>query len=652
MWIPKQLIVKNFMTYVEEEFLFQQGIVTLLLGSNLDDQGQKSNGAGKSALLEALAYIYIGSGLKKSVDADLVRNGQKGAYIAHFLYNSRTKDKLLIQREIFIKGSSKLSIIINGEDQKDKFATVPDGNKFLLELIGISRKDLLDCYIVSKEKYVSFYVSGDNEKKEAIARFSKADKLDGIEDKVQKDVDVYNLQLSEIESNIIKLGASIEIYNKQIEEEKTKDQEKVKNDQINQYNSQVKEGKEKVSWYEKNNTILDNHFFRYANIIKEYNRQIELLGKVDYTKEMSEIDKKEEEIKTKEQQEKAKKQSVEKELDEAKEYLRGIETGLKGLIQCPKCLHEFIPDEEFDAKDARETKPIIEKGIETLNDQILKLKSSIESFSTSYDKFDKEREVFRAKIKDFNENKGKVLLKIQRCQNSLKRLKNDISSNEGNIKSLKSNISYVEKLVEQLKQQEIVDKVKELKEKISATEKSIEEHNKSISALEEEKFKHEQWIYNFKRFKSFLANKSIKSIEGITNMMLKKMKSNLQVQLEGYGLLKNGELREKITPYILKDGFNEGSFFKASKGEQGRIELSTILSRQQLINMNSTSGGLDLCWIDEVLESVDGEGIRLIAKGAKNMNRTINIITHVDVIAENDYRVITVEKKNKISKLL
>lgn len=637
------------MTHVDSEFEFKQGLVTLVLGNNLDDSGQKSNGSGKSALIEALAYVYLGSGLKKSVDADLVRNGQKSASIDHFLYNVRTKENLLIQREIFVKGSSKLSIIINGQDQKDKFSTVPDGNKFLLDLIGISRKDLLDCYIVLRDKYISFYTSGDNEKKEAISRFSKADKLDGIEDKIQVKVDEYNNQIKEIQDKIVTLQAEINVYRKSVEEEKGVDHEKIKNEQISQYQLQVNGYKEKISWLENNNNILDNHYFRYNTLANKYREQVELLEEVDYTKELSELDKKEKEVSLKEQKEKNKRFEKEKELDEAREFLRNIETGLKGLIKCPECFHEFIPDEEFDPEQARLDKPVFEKGINLLEKSIEKIKSL--SFKTDYDKIDKQRESFRAKINEFNEVKGKLLLKVQRCQNGLKRRKNDISSNEENIKSYKSSVLSINNIINDLKKQEIDDKIKKLKEKIKLTEVSIKQYNQSVSELETERFRHEQWIYNFKRFKSFLANKSIKSIEGITNMMLGKMKSNLQVLLEGYGLLKNGELREKITPYYLRNGFNEGSFFKASGGERGRMELATIIARQQLINLNSHSGGLDLCWIDEVLDSVDGEGMRLMAKSAKNMNRIINIITHVDVQSGNDYRVITVEKQNKISKL-
>jgi DNA repair exonuclease SbcCD ATPase subunit len=111
-------------------------------------------------------------------------------------------------------------------------------------------------------------------------------------------------------------------------------------------------------------------------------------------------------------------------------------------------------------------------------------------------------------------------------------------------------------------------------------------------------------------------------------------------------------LREKITSNILRDGFQEGSFFKFSGGEKSRIEIATISGLQQLINFNTNSGGLDILMIDEILESVDGKGIQLIAKSANKLNKTIGLITHVNVPSESDYKIVTIEKRNQISKII
>jgi len=77
MWIPKKLSLYNFLSYREQEFEFVNGQATLIRGINKDDDGQESNGSGKSSLIEAISYSLLGSSLKKTNDVDLIFNGEK-----------------------------------------------------------------------------------------------------------------------------------------------------------------------------------------------------------------------------------------------------------------------------------------------------------------------------------------------------------------------------------------------------------------------------------------------------------------------------------------------------------------------------------------------------------------------------------------------
>jgi chromosome segregation ATPase len=665
MWIPISIRLINFQTHVDTEYFFQQGKVTLFQGINYDMK-LRSNGSGKSTILEAVSYAILGSALKKTNDSDLIRNGEKNASIRFELRNSRNGHLLVIEREINLKSSSKLNIWLNGIDQKDKFATIPDGDKLILQFIGINRKDLLNYYLISKEKYVSYYSSSDTDKKDVISRFSKANRIDGIDNIIQIKLDEFDSKIKKLNDQIIDIDATIRVYNTDIETEKTTDREKLKNDQIQQYQDQI------VNWdyqkfdkeyiinnYKINNLILNNHIKRYNCIIEKYKKQIELLKSVDYTKELGEIDVREGKVKKEESENKIKKQGLEKELDESNELLREITTGLKGLIECPKCKHEFIPDEEFNAEEARENKLVIEEGIKDLQKSIDDLKENLKKYNLKYQEFEKEREIYRKKIKEFNENKNVIQIKINRCNTGIKNINNEIKNNNTNISSETTNIENLIKnidktklLIKELEEQTTENEILKIENKIK--EQEVEKTNvlAQIVLLEEEKFKNEQWKYNFVKFKSFLANKSIKIIEGLSNLTLKRMGSDLQVQLEGYKLLKSNELREKITATILRDGFPEGSFFKFSGGEKGSIEIATISALQQLINFNAESGGFDLLWIDEILESVDGIGMIDIAKAVSKLNKTVEIITHVNIPVENDYNIVTIEKRNKISKIL
>lgn len=660
MWRPVKITLENFMTHSHTEFIFPQNIVTLIQGINYDNK-LRSNGSGKSSIVEATAYCLLGTALKvnknKCTDSDLVRNGEKKANLEFELFNTRTNQKLVIKREIHIKPPSKLQIFLNDKDQKDKFATLPDGNKYILDLIGISKEDLLNYYIISKEKYVSYYSSNDNDKKEVIARFSKSNLVDGVENLIQEKLDFYNDELKELKGEVInkrglfQIAAELIIYNDQIKEEEQKDYNKIKNELITSYEKQIEEKECLLNWNKKRNLIIAHHIIRYKNYIKEYQGQLNLIKDFDFTKELSKIDLKETTTNLEETKINAKKTKIDKELEESEKFLKELQNNLAGVITCPKCLHEFLIDEDFDVQEGKTLVPVAEKAIEQLKNMISNFDKQLKTLKLSYTSFESEREVYRKKIKEVQNKKHLINEKINRCNSNINITNQLIKSTDQIINNFSIEIKALKENIEDVKKQEIDNKIFQLNEKVKGLNKEQKTINKRIKEIESEIFKHEQWVYNFKNFKSYLANKSIKNIEGLANLMLRKMDSSLQVQLEGYGLLKNGELREKITPYILRDGFNEGTFFRFSGGERGDIEISTISGIQQLINLNTNSGGLDLLMIDEILESVDGYGLQLIAKSAKQLNKTILIISHVNIPSEEDYNLITIEKRNKISKI-
>ena len=112
------------------------------------------------------------------------------------LTNARLKQDLTIRRTLFRKKTSELEVIINDIPQKDKFPSINDGNTFLIKLLGVNREDLLNFYLISKEKYVSFYRSSDNDKKGVISRFSNANLIEGVDTIIQsmrEEADKWNI---------------------------------------------------------------------------------------------------------------------------------------------------------------------------------------------------------------------------------------------------------------------------------------------------------------------------------------------------------------------------------------------------------------------------------------------------------------------------
>ena len=196
----------------------------------------------------------------------------------------------------------------------------------------------------------------------------------------------------------------------------------------------------------------------------------------------------------------------------------------------------------------------------------------------------------------------------------------------------------------------VQDVRKPLKDKITVLNKEYKQLLKSAKLLDEEKGDCVEWEYRFRRFKSYLANKAIASIEAFTTYYLQQMNTNLGLKLSGYKVKANGELSEKITATVMRNGLPVAGFGRFSGGEKVRVEICNIIALQGLINLNSKSGGLDLLCLDEIIESVDGKGVTELMKALSLLNKTVLVITHTTHTGVYDH-VVTVVKCNGSSKI-
>lgn len=133
----------------------------------------------------------------------------------------------------------------------------------------------------------------------------------------------------------------------------------------------------------------------------------------------------------------------------------------------------------------------------------------------------------------------------------------------------------------------------------------------------------------FNQFKSYLANTKIEALSKITNEFLASIGSDIRIQFSGYTVLKTGKLREKISVTLVRDGVDCGSFGKFSEGEKARVNLSSILAMQKLVNSNCEGDkGLDLLVLDEILAAVDEEGNMKMFESLNRLGITALVVSH------------------------
>ena len=153
-------------------------------------------------------------------------------------------------------------------------------------------------------------------------------------------------------------------------------------------------------------------------------------------------------------------------------------------------------------------------------------------------------------------------------------------------------------------------------------------------------------------FMTYLANKSVKIIEGITNSYLRKFGVDISVLINVFTILKSGEVREKIDVFVSNDGVTSENFMAKSGGERGRVTLAGVLGIQHLINLSSNGGGLNLLLLDEVFPGIDNKGQEEIIKILNRLGTTVMLITQNISCDLNMENKIWVKKENGISSFI
>lgn len=379
----------------------------------------------------------------------------------------------------------------------------------------------------------------------------------------------------------------------------------------------------------------------------------------------------------------AKKGISESQEKKAREILNEIDLLLAGIITCPKCSHEFLKDENVDLVEQREKRKkvglireTITSSIKVISDRIDEIKSEVEAIDIRLSKIT-EKEELESKDKQalqevVNKANNKVLFnkkKLGELKDEEKELDDEIDELKKDIQAIKDkdiqyakDIKNIEVNIETTKKQITVTKNSIKNVKTDSNKEQLESLNKRLEELKSNRLaiiqnfdtisdkinKNNQWVLNFKQFRMFLANQSLETIEFHCNRYLNEMKSDLQVKMEGYKLLADGQIRDEITAKIIRD--NERSFSSFSGGEQGRLLFATILANRYMIDKSHKYGGLDFLSIDEVFEGVDAIGLKHLIEAAKLLDIAVMIITHV-TDKETSEDILLIEKVNGISQI-
>lgn len=623
MWYPQKLLVKNLMSHTLSGYEFKNGNAVMINGINECDEEQESNGSGKSAILEGISMTILGAPLRDASAKELIKDDEAECETEMLLWNSQTNQTMSIWRKFYSNTkSAELEIFFDDKPVSD-MTSVRHGNEIILDALGIAREDLLNYYLLSKEKYIPFLKMSDTKKKEMIGRFSQSDLIDPTIAGVDFDLDAKNREVGEINRKKYTIEAKIEVYVDELANADLVDAKKARAVRIENLEEEIEDCEEGcIKAREQHKLAL--------SLEEDAEKEYKGLAQKDFSAEREKLDKKEkvfnEEL-----------SELKEEHEQAIELQARVTKSLLDAVECPKCEHEFsVADDKINIANARKNKSKIDLEVRRIEEDISEVKKDIRI------KVDEKRKELREQEKEQREKNKTIKDAWEDAKDTTSRKKRELDRAESILQE-KQNA-----LIE-LKDTPIVDGTKAHQEQIDLLNKDLEKLDEELSVVAEKVEGLEELKATLVKFKTHLSNKAIGAIEAHANHYLEKTGTDISIQLDGYKATKAGKVRENISATIYRNGEEKGSLGKFSGGEKARTEIALIMAPQKLINMNCASGGLDLLFLDEVIESVDSAGIGGIMKSLNMTGQTILVITHGTFDQAYPYVVEVVKQSDGVS---
>lgn len=619
MWQPKNIKFTNLFSHVNSEYNFQAGKCVVIFGRNDTDRNLENNGAGKTTLFEAICIALTNDSLRGLKKESFINRDAEECEIDFVLYNPVMKMSLRIFRK-FYRGNKPVRVEIyeNGK-QNTQITSVLEANKRVLELIGVSREDLLRYYIISQDNHYTFFTASDGEKKEIMNRITSADRINPV-------IANIGLRLKEIQAEFDDISGKIDesvIRRGILEEQRKEALVTVDNsEEIKEYESKIFTTQKMIKGNEDDMSVLKKQ-------IEDLLTQREVVKVPDVTK-----------LKEKQKVVVSEIRRLENELSDSEKMRRKLQVELDSAVTCPECGAEFIlkSDADLSPEEIRETMKSLQGIVKELKAELSQQEQQKKALSEKIDKAQGMQELLEM-IDD--------KLRVRRRKMSMLKEENEVT--------LKKRIEKYEKEIENLKQDARDNTlIAKLSAQIEECQKTEKELRKQIKPIEEEleMLKFWQFYIGKSGFQTYLANQSVKLIEGITNTYLRKFGVDISVLINGFKVLKSGEVREKIDVFVMNDGMNAEQFMAKSGGERGRITLAGILGIQHLINLSTQGRGLDLLLFDECFHGMDARGQENIIKIFEQMGITILVITQNVSESFNNENTLYVVKENGVSRYI
>lgn len=714
----KELTLQNFMSYGNNvttiNLDFDDPI--LIEGRNYDAivNGQvDSNGAGKSAILDALAFGLYDKTISRKEKSDLINNvNKKNLEVSVTFEKDDNVYKVIRMRKTKTKADVQLLVRKKTETEfKDKTPdSITNTNIEIEKILGLPF-DVFARIIVFSANFEPFLdlpsrasnkVSQTSIMEELFGYTELTEKAEALKEKIKG----VKSEFTHLEELQVQVANERERHKKQLEDvqrrleswdsehknkieetkEKLKKLKAIDLDSERKIHTEMKSLQESISTVETDKRILETEKKSLQNKLAENQsrrekyesakKKVEVVEeKIDFTKELKILDAIDEyEKNTSEQYDfvkyyRGQHEEAEKTIKKLKDELEVLEKN-----KCPYCKQAMHDTDEKKAEindKLAEVEPHSADSLKKSEEAAEKLadaEAALEKL-TKKSSFKGSRKEYQKVLDQYNESK--TLLESL-VEENLGDIDFEIEAKEQEIINLENKITDIKEKLESLKNktqfdglnmiERIVVQIENLEERLKDLDKETNPHVETVEELKNVEFKDDynerlNELKNTLDHQEFLLKLLTKKDSFIRRNLLDRSLPFLNKRLMGYlemlGLPHRVEFKPDMTAHISQFG-TELNFSSLSSGQRARVNLALAFAFRDVLQ--ARHGKIDFCMLDECLDTGLGnvgvqQAAAMIKKIAKEDKMAMFVISHRDEIASMFKNRLVVELKNGFSNI-
>lgn len=679
------LQIQNFLSIKSVTLgLNNQGMV-LICGENHDNADFQSNGAGKSSITEALAYVLYGRTIRGLKGDDVVnRVSKRNTKVMLDLTDDDGAHYRVARYRKHHQQGNKFYLFREGKDITPK--SEADFTKVIGDLLQMDFFTFTSSILYSASSF-KFSSATDSELKAAFDTLLGLDLYAACQDQAKAHLRDAESTKQALEAKVGMLESGIQKLTGDIQEatEQSQEWEQSQVEQVAQYQRQIDDLKAEQK------DLLAQKRDKAAEVEQVQEGVSAAQAKVNKLKKTADaVEQLEDAIEqcqgmlTRHQRENdridSKMQAADREIKQLQTFIQRLEAKRDKLeikridtestvgSPCPTCgaplteasIEDALKAIQSEIDEIDEEISVHNEGIQQQNDIKARLKieqkdlsgkvEAVEDDLATYQKlYDKSKGVM-SKQQVAMEALSDAKLVLSRAEAAVDKLETQSQGIDRQIRSIKQSIEdtksqenpfeqYIKKYTTQMEQQ---------KETLTAVKAEADELDDTITCL---RF----WVkaYGNSGIKSLLLDDITPYLNRQANKFLHKLSSDhMEIRFSTQSKLKSGDMREKFSVEVVNtDG--GASYAANSSGEKKRVDLAINLALQSLVASRS-SKRLNVVMMDEVFDALDGAGIQKVNELLQELSTTVSsvfVISHNPELQGMFDNRLTVVKKGGYSTL-